>query len=103
MENRWHERKPVRINALINSNNMMINGITENIGIGGLYLTIAPGIYLQNKQSVKLSLLNKNTLIPVQAKVVRIETNKIALQFSYYSPESLILLKQLLNEENHLN
>jgi hypothetical protein len=103
MERRWNERKPVQLNAIINSNSSMITGHTENIGMGGLFLNIAPGIHISNNQAVQVSLENDSHEVSVKTTVVRVEDGGIAVKFNDYPPRLLSMLKQFINEEDNVS
>ncbi len=96
MERRWNERKPVQLNALINSTETLISGKTDNIGMGGMYLKIAPGININAQHTLSVSLSNGDDTVTFPSKVIRIDKDGLALKFSNYSPEMLSMLRKIL-------
>ena len=103
MERRWNERKNVQLNTVINSNNSMVTGQTENIGMGGLFINIAPGININNRQPLQVSLEDGSYEISVRTTVVRVEKDGIAVKFNDYPPRLLSMLRQYINEEENLH
>jgi len=96
MERRWNERKPVQLNALINSTETLISGKTDNIGMGGMYLKIAPGINIRAQRTISVSLSDGDDTVTFPSKVIRIDEDGLALKFSNYSPEMLSMLRKIL-------
>jgi len=99
MEKRWNERKRVQLNALINSTETLISGKTENIGMGGMYLKVAPGVNLRNQRNINVSLSNADRTVTFPSTIIRIDENGLALKFSDYSAEMLEMLRTLLVDE----
>lgn len=99
MEKRWNERKQVQLNALINSTETLISGKTDNIGMGGMYLKIAPGINLRNQRAISVSLSNGDHTVTFPSTIIRIDEDGLALKFSSYSTEMLGMLRTLLLDE----
>lgn len=103
MERRWNERKVVHLNTVINSNNGMITGRTENIGMGGLYINVAPGVHITNHQAVRVSLENDTHEVSVRTKVVRVDNGGVAVKFTDYPPRLLSMLRQFINDDDSGN
>ncbi len=99
MEKRWNERRQVQLNAMINSTETLVSGKTDNIGMGGMYLNVAPGINLNNQRAISVSLSNGDQTVTFPSKIIRIDEGGLALKFSNYSPEMLRMLRVLLTEE----
>jgi len=99
MEKRWNERRHVQLNAMINSTETLISGKTDNIGMGGMYLKVAPGINLNNQRAISVSLTNGDHTVTFPSKIIRIDDGGLALKFSHYSPEMLRMLRILLSDE----
>jgi len=99
MEKRWNERKHVELNAMINSTETLISGKTENIGMGGMYLKIAPGININSQRAINVSLSSGDQTVNFTSKIVRVDNDGLALKFSNYSPEMLSMLRKLLDGE----
>ncbi len=100
MEKRWNERKPIQLNALINSTDTLISGKTENIGMGGMYLKIAPGININARRAISVALSDGDRTVTFPSTIVRIDKDGLALKFSNYSPEMLSVLRKLLVDES---
>lgn len=99
MEKRWNERKHVQLNAMINSTETLISGKTDNIGMGGMYLKIAPGINLNNQRAISVSLSDGDLTVTFPSTIIRIDDDGLALKFSNYSPEMLGMLRKLLVDD----
>ena len=96
MERRWNERKPIQLNALINSTETLISGKTDNIGMGGMYLKIAPGININAQHALSVSLSDGDDTVTFPSMIIRIDKDGLALKFSSYSPEMLSMLRKIL-------
>ncbi len=99
MDKRWNERKQIRINAMINSTETLISGKTDNIGMGGMYLKIAPGINIHSQRALSVSLSDGDNTVTFKSRIIRIDNAGLALKFSDYSPEMLSMLRKLLVDE----
>ncbi len=99
MEKRWNERKHIQINAMINSTETLISGKTDNIGMGGMYLKIAPGINIRSRHAISVSLSDGDDTVTFKSRIIRIDEDGLALKFSDYSPEMLRMLRKLLMDE----
>ncbi|HEB55870.1 MAG TPA: PilZ domain-containing protein [Gammaproteobacteria bacterium] len=99
MEKRWNERKHIQINAMINSTETLISGKTDNIGMGGMYLKIAPGINIRSQYTISVSLSDGDDTVTFKSRIIRIDKDGLALKFSDYSPEMLSMLRKLLLDE----
>jgi len=100
MERRWNERKPIQLNAMINSTETLISGKTDNIGMGGMYLKIAPGININAQHSLSVSLSDGDDTVTFPSTIIRISEDGLALKFSDYSPEMLGMLRKILGDEH---
>jgi len=100
MERRWNERKQVHLNALINSPETLISGKTDNIGMGGMYLKIAPGINISARHSISVSLSDGDETVTFPSTIIRISEDGLALKFSDYSPQMLDMLRKILKDES---
>ena len=100
MEKRWNERKPIQLNALINSTETLISGKTDNISMGGMYLKIAPSINISAQHAISVSLSDGDHTVTFASTIIRIDEDGLALKFSNYSPEMLNMLRKLLLDEN---
>ena len=99
MEKRWNERKRIQLSALINSSETLVSARTDNIGMGGMFLKIAPGVNINHKGRISVALSADDQTVTFPAKIVRVEKDGLALKFSNYSPEMLRLLRRLLLDE----
>ena len=99
MEKRWNERKHIQINAMSNSTETLISGKTDNIGMGGMYLKIAPGINIRSQHTISVSLSDGDDTVTFKSRIIRTDKDGLALKFSDYSPEMLSMLRKLLFDE----
>ncbi|VAX11506.1 hypothetical protein MNBD_GAMMA25-1007 [hydrothermal vent metagenome] len=99
MEKRWNERKPIQLNALVDSKDTFVSGKTDNIGMGGMYLKIAPGINISAQRAISVSLSDGDNTVTFPSTIIRIDKNGLALKFSNYSPEMLGMLRKLLVDD----
>ncbi|VAX14519.1 hypothetical protein MNBD_GAMMA24-897 [hydrothermal vent metagenome] len=99
MEKRWNERKQIQINAMINSTETLISGKTDNIGMGGMYLKIAPGINIHSQHTISVSLSDGDDTVTFKSRIIRVDNDGLALKFADYSPEMLGMLRKLLMDE----
>ena len=104
MEHRCYKRQPIQLEAQIKcQNRTVIQGQIQNIGLGGMYIQMAPGT-LQEREVLEIELILNSAECHMKAWVVHRDHAGAGIMLSAIDQEDYhILWLFLRDDQRHLH